>query len=41
MAIAALYRSQIDKFKDDLARFFKIKDLGEIRRILGMRVTRD
>jgi Reverse transcriptase (RNA-dependent DNA polymerase) len=41
LVIAARLLSQIDGFKTNLAQYFKIKDLGETRRILGMRVVRD
>jgi hypothetical protein len=38
---AAPTKSAIQWFKERLSGLFKIKDLGEIRKVLGVRVTRD
>ena len=39
--IAAPKLEDVLWFKRELAKFFKIKDLGEPEKILGMRITRD
>lgn len=41
LVLAAKERSTIDSFKTEFAKTFKIKDLGEIQKILGIRVIRD
>ena len=41
MLIASKNRSLIDKMKVQLSCEFKLKDLGEARRILGMKIKRD
>ena len=39
--IAAKTLQQVQWFKDEFRKIFKVKDLGEIKRILGIRITRD
>ena len=39
--IAAPKLEDVLQFKRELAKFFKIKDLREPEKILGMRITRD
>ena len=34
-------RSEIEKFKSDISKKFNMKDLGDLKRILGMEVKRD
>ena len=41
MLIASKNRSSIDKLKVLLSCEFEMKDLGEARRILGMKIERD
>jgi hypothetical protein len=41
MPIAAKSRKEINWFKEAFAKRFKIKDLGEITEILGIRITRN
>jgi len=41
MLIASKHRSSIDKLKVQLSCEFEMKDLGEARRILGMKIERD
>ena len=40
-AIASKDPAKIQAFKTNITRFFPIKDLGELRHILGIQVTRD
>ena len=39
--VAAPKMTDLDRFKQDFGQRFKTKDLGELNRILGMRITRD
>ena len=39
--IASRSRSTIDALKRDLSSEFEMKDLGEVRKVLGMEITRD
>ena len=41
MLIASKNRSSIDKLKVQLSSEFEMKDMGESRRILGMKIERD
>ena len=41
VCIAAKTLQQVQWFKDEFGKIFKVKDLGEIKRILGIRITRD
>jgi hypothetical protein len=41
MAVAAPTKVAVEWFKQQLSALFKIKDLGEIGKILGVRITRD
>ena len=41
MAIAAPIKIAVEWFKQQLSMLFKIKDLGEIKKIFGIRITRD
>ena len=41
MLIAARSKAQVQKVKAQLKREFDMKDLGEVRKILGMEITRD
>ena len=41
MLIASRFRSVIDALKRDLSSEFEMKDLGEVRKVLGMEITRD
>ena len=41
MPIASKRRSAINKLKNDLSSEFKIKDLGEAKKMLGMEIKRD
>ena len=41
MFIASKSRSAIDKSKKDLSFEFKMKDLGEEKKVLGMEIERD
>ena len=41
ISIAAKKRSDVNWFKDEFAKVFKIKDLGEMSVILGIRITRN
>ena len=34
-------RSKIDKLKEELSKSFAMKDLGLVRQILGMKISRD
>ena len=39
--ITSKSRSAIDKLKKDLSSEFKMKDLGESKKVLGMKIERD
>ena len=41
MLIASKSRSAIDKLKKDLSFEFKMKDIGEVKKVLGMEIERD
>ena len=41
MLIAARNKTHIQKFKAQLKKKFDMKDLKEIKKILGMKITRD
>jgi len=41
MLIASKSRSAIDKLKKDLSSEFEMKDLGEVKKVLGMEIERD
>ena len=41
MLITGAYNEKIDKLKKELSKKFALKDLGAIKKILGMRITRD
>jgi len=41
MLITSKIRSTIDKLKKDLSSEFKMKDLGEAKKVLGMKIGRD
>ena len=41
MLIVGKDKSQISKLKEDLCKFFAMKDLGAVRQILGMKITHD
>ena len=41
MLIASKSISEIDKIKKDLSSEFKMKDLGETKKVLGMEIERD
>ena len=41
MLIAVKNKTQIQKFKAQLKRKFDMKDLREVKKILGMEITRD
>ena len=41
MHIASKSRYVIDKMKKDLSSEFKMKDLGEVKKVLGMEIERD
>ena len=41
ISIASKELSQIQWFKDEFMKVFKVKDLGEIKKILGINITRD
>jgi len=41
MLITFKSRSAIDKLKKDLSSEFKIKDLGEAKKVLGIEIERD
>jgi len=41
MLIAFKSRSAIDKLKKDLSFKFDMKDLGEVKEVLGMKIERD
>jgi hypothetical protein len=41
LLIAAKQLAEIKRFKRKFAEFFKIKDLGEVKRILGIRIIRN
>jgi len=41
MLIASKSRSTIDKLKKDLSSEFEMKDLGEVKKVLGMEIERD
>jgi hypothetical protein len=41
LVIAARKKKQIEEFKKDFGSRFKIKDLGELKKILGIQITRD
>jgi len=41
MLIASKSRSAIDKLKKDLSVEFEMKDLGEVKKVLGMKIERD
>jgi len=41
MLIASRSKSTIDALKRDLSSEFEMKDLGEVRKVLGMEITRD
>ena len=41
VCIAAKTLQQVQWFKDEFGKIFKVKDLGEIKRILSIRITRD
>ena len=39
--ITSKSRSAIDKLKKDLYSELKMKDLGEVKKVLGMKIERD
>jgi len=41
MPIASKSISVIDKLKKDLSFEFEMKDLGEVKKVLGMKIKRD
>ena len=41
MLIASKSRYAIDKLKKDLSFEFEMKDLGEVKKVLGMEIERD
>ncbi len=41
ICVAAKALSQVQWFKDEFQKAFKIKDLGEMKKILGIRITRN
>ena len=41
MLIASKSRSAIDTLKKDLSSEFEMKDLGEAKKVLGMKIERD
>jgi len=41
MLIASKSRFAIDKLEKDLSTEFKMKDLGEVKKVLGMEIERD
>ena len=41
VCIAARALHQVQWFKDEFRKVFKIKDLGEIKKILSIRITRN
>jgi len=41
MLIAFKSKSAIDKLKKDLSSEFEMKDLGEVKKVLGMKIERD
>jgi len=41
MLIASKFRSAIKTLKKDLSSEFEMKDLGEAKKVLGMKITRD
>ena len=41
MLIASKSRSAIDKLKKDLSFKFEMKDLGAVKKVLGMKIERD
>ena len=41
MLIASKSKSAIDTLKRDLSSEFEMKDLGEVKKVLGMKITRD
>ena len=41
MLITSRSRSVIDALKRDLSSEFEMKDLGEVKKLLGMKITRD
>jgi len=41
MLIVFKSRSTIDKLKEDLSFKFEMKDLGEVKKVLGMEIERD
>ena len=41
MLIASKSSSAIDKLKKDLSSEFEINDLGEAKKVLGMKIERD
>jgi len=41
MLITSKSRSAIDKLKKELSSEFEMKDLGEVKKVLGMEIERD
>ena len=41
MLITSKLRSAIDKLKNDLSNEFDMKDLGEAKKVLGIKIERD
>jgi len=41
MLIASKRKSALDKLKKDLSFKFEMKDLGEVKNVLGMKIGRD
>ena len=41
MLIVSKSRSTIDKLKEDLSSEFELKNLGEVKKVLGMEIERD
>ena len=41
MLIASKSISAIDKLKKDLSSRFKMKDIGEVKKVVGMEIKRD
>ena len=41
MLIASKSRSIIDKLKKELSSEFEMKDVGEVKKVLGMEIERD